>query len=103
MPTFPEIASTWDRWIQKVLTKRLVALRQIRNTGRLGGDRRTQERPEEVLRGIDIDLFAEYLFIPYSSFILTRRRGNTEKIAMQRTNFMRGKGFEPLNSCENRS
>jgi hypothetical protein len=71
--------------------------------GNIGRDLENQESPEDVLRVIDIDLLAENLFIPISVLFYISDKAIHQEIAMLRPNFMRGKGFEPLNSCENRS
>jgi hypothetical protein len=78
----------------------------IRKMGNIGRNLENQESPEDVLRVIDIDLLAENLFIPISVLFFLfyiSDKAIHQEIAMLRPNFMRGKGFEPLNSCENRS
>ena len=55
------------------------------------------------MRVIDTALSTENLFIVNSFFFYISEKAILNEIAITKDIGVRGKGFEPLNSCENRS
>jgi hypothetical protein len=58
---------------------------------------------EALITVIDAALSFENLFILNSFFFYISEKAILDKIAITNDIGVRGKGFEPLNSCENRS
>ena len=58
---------------------------------------------EALMRVIDTALSIENLFIVNPFFFYLSEKAILDKIAITKDIGVRGKGFEPLNSCENRS